>query len=64
MTAMIFHQSNVTHIVVNTDKLFCLCVFIYYNFYGQLATILHDCSSYCFCLLAESYETIHETINM
>jgi len=54
MPAMAFHQSYVTHIVVNTDKFFCHCVFIYYSFYGQLVTILHDCSSCCFCLLAES----------
>jgi len=32
MTAMVFHQSYLTHIVVKTDEFFCHCVFIYYNF--------------------------------
>jgi len=28
-----------------------------------LVTFLHDGSLYCFCLLAESYETIGQSIN-
>ena len=48
---------------VYIDQLFCHCVFIFSNVLWQLVTFLHDGSLYCFCLLAESYETIGQSIN-
>jgi len=64
MTSMVLHQSFVTqwHSSFYIDQLFCHCVFLYFNVHWQLASSLHDGSLHCFCLLAESYETIDQSV--
>jgi len=48
---------------VYVDESFCHRAFIYSNVHWQLVTLLHDGSLYFVCLLAESYETINQSIN-
>jgi len=48
---------------VYIGQLFCHCEFIYSNVHWQLVSLLRDGSLYCFCVLAESYETITKSSN-
>jgi len=45
-----------------TDQVFCHCGYLHSNFHWQFVTVLHDGSLYGFYLLAESYETINQSI--
>jgi len=62
MTAMVLHQSYMTQ----RHSLFTLisCYAIVFSFTPMFTDIglylLRDGSLYCFCLLAESYETINQ----
>jgi len=46
-------------LVLWVDQLLCHCVFIYSNIHWRFVSFLRDGSLYCFCLLAESCETIN-----
>ena len=56
---MVFHRYYVA-LFVYIDQLFCHCVFIYSNVHWRLVPLLHDGFLYCFCFLAESYETTNQ----
>jgi len=44
---------------VYTDQLLCRCIFIWSNLHRRLIYLVCDGFLYCFCLLAESYETMN-----
>ena len=59
MTATVFRQSYMTQpLFVYTDQLLCQCVFICSNGLSCLVYCMRWLS-WCFCLLAESYEKIN-----
>ena len=49
---------------VYIDQLLWHCIFVYSNAYWQLVYLLRDVFLHCFCLLAEPYETINQSINL
>ena len=63
MTSMVPHLSYVAQWHSLFTLLFCHFVMIYFNAHWQLVCLLRDGSLYCFCLLAESYETINQSIS-
>jgi len=54
-------QCGTVTLFVHIDHLLCHCVYIHSNVHWQLVSLLRDGSLYCFCLLAESYESICQT---
>jgi len=63
---MVFHQSYVTqrHFFICIYQLFCHCVFIHANVHLKSVSFLYDRYLYCFCLLADSHETINRSISL